>query len=370
MANTLTNYVPDILKMGMMALREECVMPRLINTDYSGEVVRKGSTIDVPIPSAVTANNVTPGTATSTDINPTTRAISLSNWKETGFVLSDKELKEVENGVLPMQASEAIKGLANAVNVSCYNLFTALYRATGTSGTTPDAVSDVTDARKALNQELAPKSDRRFIWTSEAEAKMLQLNLFVAANTRGNALAITEGQMGRVLGFDHYHDQAIDDIAFDSTPPSAWDVNQADVAIGDTTVTLDGGTNNIQVGDVFTVAGDTQQYVATAALAAAAGDLSFYPPAKVAWADAAELTFFGDQAEVNLAFHRDCFSLAVRPLETPSGLGVLAQTIVDPVSKLALRLEVSRPHKQTIWTYDILWGVACTRPEFGVRVSG
>ena len=370
MAHDLTNYVPETLKMGMMGLREECIMPSLVNTDYGSEVAAKGDNIDVPIPSAVPASNVTPGTPISSDFSPTKRTISLSNWKEAGFTLSDKQLKEVENGVLPMQAYEAIKSIGNAVNESILALHTSLYSTWGTSGTTPDAVEDVTNPRKLLNGQLAPKRDRRIVWNSDAEAKMLELSLFTAANQRGQATTLTEGQMGRVLGFDHYSDQAMDDISFDSNPPSLWDVNQADVAVGDTTVVLDGGTNDIKVGDVFTVAGDTQQYVATAALAAVAGTLSFFPAAKVAWANAAELTFFGDLAATSLAFHRDCFSLAVRPLETPSGLGVLAQTIVDPQSKLALRLEISRPHKQTVWSYDILWGTLCTRPEFGVRIAG
>lgn len=369
MANTLTNYVPDILKMGMLALRETCIMPQLVNTDYGNEVAAKGQTIDVPVPSAVAANDVTPGTPTGSDVSPTLRQIPLSNWKEAGFVLSDKELKEVENGSLPMQASEAIKVLANAVDSSVLALWSAVYNYTGASGTTPDAVADITDIRKKLNQSLAPPGDRRIVWTSDAEAKMLQLTHFTGADTRGNPTAITEGALGRVLGFDHFHDQNIDSLTFDSTPPSAWDCAALGV-VGATSIAVDGGTNDIQVGDIFTVAGDTQTYVATAALAAVSGTLNFSPPMKVAWADTAEISFLGDNAAINLGFHRDAFSLAVRPLETPSGMGVIAQTIVDPVSKLALRLEVAREHKQTRWSYDILWGVLATRPEFAVRALG
>ena len=52
--------MPKILARGLLALREQATMPRVVNLDYSSEAASKGDTIDVPIPSAITVAAVSP----------------------------------------------------------------------------------------------------------------------------------------------------------------------------------------------------------------------------------------------------------------------------------------------------------------------
>ena len=60
MANTVTNIMPKILARGLLALREQAIMPRVVNGDYAAQAAQKGDTIDVPIPSALSVSSVTP----------------------------------------------------------------------------------------------------------------------------------------------------------------------------------------------------------------------------------------------------------------------------------------------------------------------
>src|SRR5574337_813545 len=100
MATDLTAVIPKILAQGLMALREFCVMPRLVNTDYSAEAREKGSTIDVPIPSAVAVGDVAPAAYApeGSFSNPTKAQIPLSYWREAAFFLTDKEIGQAMSG--------------------------------------------------------------------------------------------------------------------------------------------------------------------------------------------------------------------------------------------------------------------------------
>ena len=76
---------------------------------------------------------------------------------------------------------------------------------------------------------------------------------------------------------------------------------------------------------------------------------------------------------VNLAFHRDAFAYATRPLAqltSEVSFGSQISSMQDPKTGLVMRLEVSRQHKQVVWEFDILWGVKLVRPELAVRIMG
>lgn len=378
MSNSLAEVVPKILAQGLLALRENCVMPRLVNTDYGADARRKGSTIDVPIPSAVTAVAVTPSTAdpANADIAPTSAQINLDQWYEAPFYLTDKEILESENGIIPMQASEAIKALANNVNGYLMGLYKGVYGVSGTAGTTPFATStaEATEARKILNKQLAPLGDRRFVIDPDAESNALDLRAFQDMSFSGSAAAITEGQINRKLGFDWYMDQQVPTHTVTDFTAGAVTVNGVH-AVGATTISIAKATNAslVATGDILTFAGDSQTYAVTADATLIVGNtnVSISPPLKVATAGGEVVTKTPTHV-ANLAFHRDAFAFASRPLEdTMAGqLGSLVQSAVDPVSGLSLRLEVTRQHKQIRWAYDILYGGALVRKELAQRTLG
>ncbi|MCP4660991.1 MAG: hypothetical protein GY856_36785 [bacterium] len=371
--------MPKILARAHLVLRETCWMPRLVNADYSNEAAQKGNTIDVPIPTAVGTSAVSPSNTppSSSDIVTSRVQVTLDNWQQNDAIhLTDKELAEVDRNehFLPMQLNEAIKALASDVNEDLMAEYARVYGCVGTAATTPfgSDTSDVINARKLLNEQLSPKSDRRMVIDHAAEASALQLASLVDFNTTGDASVKAEAELGRKLGFWWFSD---DEVPTHTTGAAGtWLTDQADIAIGDTGIHCDGATTTASAGDVFTVAGDTQQYtiVTSGTLATNDVDITFQPAAKVAWADSAAMTFVATHV-ANLAFHRDAWAFATRPLATSSvdlELGSQIMSMTDPQTNLVLRLEVSRQHKQVAWEFDILWGARIVRPELAVRVLG
>ena len=368
MANQLENVIPQLLAQGLQALRENTVMPWLVNNSYEDMAAEKGASIDIPIPSAIPAQEVAPNNVAPTtgDIAPSVVTLQLNRWFEAPFYLTDKEYMEVMAGTIPMQASEAIKALANQVDRDLMALYKDLYGVYGTPGTTPFSsdTKDVTGVRKVLNKQLAPIGDRRMVVDPDAEANALNLRAFQDMSFSGSAQAIIEGQINRKLGFDWFMDQNIPTHTAGNA--SGYTVS-GDVAAGETTVPVGSGSGDFAVGDVVSFAGHAQTYVVKAW---GGGNLEIYPALKAAVADTAAVSLVASHV-VNLGFHRDAFAFASRPLaDNTDGLGNIITSVGDPVSGLSLRLEVSREHKRTRFSYDILYGCATARPELGCRLLG
>jgi len=392
MGNTLTAVIPKILAMGLMALREQAIMPQLVNRAYSTDAGKKGSTIDVPQASAVTAVAVAPAATPQAtgDQTPTSVSIALSQWYEAAFEMTDKDLQEAEDGFLPMQASQAIRALANNVDSYILGFHTGVYGWVNEADTWSagartfvapivpfvSTTATITTARTILNKQLAPLNDRRVVLNPDSEGNALSLPAFQYAAYAGNTGVIGEGQIGRKLGFDFAMDQNVPSHTSGTITTGLIAKAATAVALGVQSILVttagSSGACALVIGDIVQFAGHTQTYVVTAACtqAAAASDatLAFAPGLKKALVGSEAITVAGSHA-VNLAFHRDAFAFASRPLEGVDGLGSLITSAVDPISGLALRLEVSREHKRTRWSYDILYGAQLIRPELACRIA-
>lgn len=378
MANDLSVLAPKLLAQGLMALRENAVMPRLVNRDYESEAAQKGTTVTIPIPSAIADRNVAPAVVppASVDSTPTQALIPLDQWREAPFHLTDKEQKESLANVIPMQASEAIKSLVNTANNFIMQKYKGVFGTFGVAGTTPFATntSEATGGRKVLNNQLAPLDNRRFVMDPDAESNALDLRAFQDMSFSGSAQAIVEGKINRKLGFDWFMDQQVPTHT-SGTFTGPIDVNGAH-AVGVATVSVTTGVGeavDALEGDIITFAGDTQTYVITADVtigASTTGNIPIAPVLQIALVGAEVVAAPIATHVVNLAFHRDAFAFASRPLQDTQGLGNIIESATDPVSGLSLRLEISRQHKQLQFSYDMLYGAALVRRELAARVLG
>lgn len=375
-SNVLTDVVPKLLAMGLQSLRNMCVMPGLVNSDYSSMAARKGSTIDVVVPTAtVAAKDVVPGVTppAASSTGASTVPIALNNWKYQDFELGDKEFAEIEDGVIPMAASSAVSSLADAVNAQILGNYKGIYGHYGTAGTTPFATKTTAAAQagRVLDSQKCPPRDRRMVLDTWAHANAVDLQAFQAVNWSGESITMKDAVIGQKMGFTWARDQQIPthtagtlaDGTINGTPAAGvTTINVASTA---------GGT--LTEGDLFTIAGHTTQYVVKADVTIGAtsnADVTIAPALSVTLAGSEALTVIGDHT-VNLAFHRDAIAFATRPLiQNKVDMVEHSMTMQDDVSGLIMRLELKRGHYQTMWAYDILWGSALIRPELAARVLG
>lgn len=382
--NVLTNYIVPLLAMGLKSLRERSVLPQIVNHAYDATPGSKFSSVLINIPSAVVATDVTPGhVAPDTQaLSPTQINMQVDRWKEAAFTLTDADLMKVDHGVIPAAADEAIKALVEAVETDLWSRLTQSPYVSGTSGTTPFAtdLSAYTTARKELNKRRVPKTPRFAVIDPDAEANAILLRAFQDAGWRGDTGGIIEGEIGQKIGATWLASNWVPTRATAAASAGAITVNGVNAVAADDysqTISLAKATNTqaLAAGDIITLAGAAAgSYVVRAATTLIVGNtsVSIYPKLKAATVGGEAVTLRAAFVN-NVLFHRDALGFVTRPLSesAPQGrsLGVF-DTMIDPVSGLALRLELTREYKQDRFSYDILWGSALIRPDFVQVMAG
>lgn len=384
MPNTLTAVVPKILAVGLMTLRETCVMPQLVNGDYSAEAKKFGATIDVPIPALQVATDVTPSNTPPAPASKTieTVQIPLDKWKKTEFFLTDKEQREIDKNqsFMPMQVAESARALANQVNGDILAQYKGVYGYVGTAGTTPfqSTPQVAIDARKVLARQLAPKTDRRMVIDANAEAYALGLAAFQDVDKAGDNSVKREGEIGRKFGMDWFMEDALPNhtagtittgLAAKAATPVVAGLKQFVATTAAST-----GAAALLEGDIIEIAGHTTTYVMTAAATqpSASTDvvMNVSPGLEKPLAGGEAITVKASH-KVNLAFQKNAFAFANRG---PDGSlftgGNIIQSATDPKTGITITLEISRQHHQTVWEYSILYGTKLVRPALATRVAG
>lgn len=376
----ITDLYGKILAYAAKTIRNQTSLPALVNHTLTTDPrapQRRNGVVEVIVPPEFVTRDVVPASvppASQNAPNPTTVQVSLDYWKEVNFPLTEKHIQQVESAgeAIPMFLSNAVGPIVDEITTSLLDQYTGIYGFTGTPGTTPFAAAptDAQEAKKILTKQKCPRQMRQIVLGTDAYANATGLEAFAKALNFGSTETITEGVITRAYGFDWHEDVVFDDYQHINSngTPAGWLVNGA-IAVGDSTVSIDTGANDPVVGDIFTVAGDSQTYVVKSY---AAGTLTFAPAAKVAWANNAALTFKAAHA-INLAFHPYAFAFASSPTAKPRIEGISndpSMTWVDEMTGVALKLEIKDEYHQTGFYLSCLWGAKLVDPRLATRIAG
>lgn len=391
----------------MMQLDNNLVAAKLVNRDYEEEFSKIGDTVQIRRPVKYTVR--TGATFSGVDTEEGNISLQLSSQKGVdlqGFSSKDMTLtidKFSERYIKP-----AAIQLANSIDVDVLNLGLYAGNWVGTPGTGITTIPGYFRAMQRLDEN-GVSTDSRVTVLNPSDYWGMAGNLtstYIDPTARD---ALTKGKLPMLGNTDAYMSQNAPSFttgARGGTPlinGASQNVTYATAkSTWAQTLITDGWSNSItgcvKAGDVFTIAGvfdvnpttratltRLKQFTITADANSSAGGaitLAITPPiissgpqqnVSAAPADNAAITMAGSASTVypfSLAFHKNAFALAVRPLDIPMGAPPGSKRITgDGISIRMIPIYDGTNDVSSI-RFDVLYGVKAIFPELACRISG
>lgn len=247
--------------------------------------------------------------------------------------------------------------------------FEAAFADLNTTATVLDD-ADLREARRIMKSRKFSTEGMIAVISPEAEADLTGLDIFQLANQRGGTDVQLSGNMGRAFGFDFY----VDNLGSSHSAASAGANVTANAAIGDTSLTVTGGSA-LAAGDViyFGSANSTDDfYVVKSATATA---LELKEPLRKAVAGASAnvaisgvgLSAAGGTNE--FFYHPRALSLVTAVMESvdDSSRGVRRAAGFEPMNRVNYTMSIQETLSGATVLLEVLYGVKLFYPDLGLR---
>lgn len=400
MSNTLLN-TSKILDKTLMILENNLAFSARVNKEYSDEFAIKGakvgSTVNVRKPVRFVG---TTGPALAVEnVTETVVPVTLDTQFHVDFTFSSQELTLNVDEFAERYLAPAAATIANKIDLAGLSLYTTVANQIGTAGTTPSDIVTLLNAGARMDQEACPRDgNRTVVWDPAANASMIKgaAGLFNAPKKISDQYE--SGIFVPALGFDIGMDQNIN-VATAGTRTNGT-VSGAGQTGSSLLVTGLGAAGTVAAGDTFTIAGVfavnpqsrqstrvlRQFTVLTAATADGSGNatLSIFPAINTAAsnqqyqtvtagpANAAVVTWdvaASTQYTVNMAYHKNAFTLATADLQMPEGVDFAGRRNHKGIS-----MRIVRQYAIGTDTFpcriDVLFGWRAIYAELACRIAG
>lgn len=200
---------PDIIaREALMVLRNNAVMANLVHRDYSSEFVAGvGDTITIRKPASFEAKEYA-GSISVQDATESGVSVKMDKHLDVSFAVTSKQLTMDIEDFSRQLLVPAMQAFADKVDQYLLGLKADI---TNKVPATDAVQNDVIDARAYLTKAAAPLTERRFVYGTDTETKLLKTDLFVSAEKVGDeGTALREASLGRKYGMDFYVDQNAD----------------------------------------------------------------------------------------------------------------------------------------------------------------
>ncbi len=388
MSNVLTDLAADLYKSADVVGRELVGLIPSVTVNAGTEQVAKGDTVRSHFTRTPTVNSSFAPSMTipeGTDQTVDNKALQLNQYASVQIPWTGEDIKHVNNGsgfetVYGDQILQAMRAITNTIETYLAGIiYKGASRAVGTAGTTPFASNFdlIAELRQILVDNGSPMDDGRssLVISSTAGTKLRNLANLQTVNTAGNDILLRRGALLDLQGFMMKESAGIG--VHTKGTGTAYDINNGSgEAVGQTTITLDGGTtgaNGVLAGDIVTFAGDSiNNYVVKSGLLTASGDIVINDPGlRVAVADAVEMTI-GNSYTYNLGFHQSAIELATRPVAVPNGGDAATERMIvqDTFSGLAFEISVYKGYKKAMFEIGVLYDAIVWKPQHVAILRG
>ncbi len=222
-ANDNDAFIPEKWAMeGLAVLEENMVMANLVHRDFSPEVAEYGDVVNTRRVGTFKAYRKTDtDNVTAQDASATNVQVALNMHNYINFTIKDGEASKSFKDLVDQHLRPAAQGIARSIDrMLCGQAQRFQTNACGLlDGVTSATIKDyVLEGREALNRNNAYMQDRRLVLGPAAETLMLQTDMFMKANERGDGgKALEDARLGRILGFDTFMDQNATGLATSAT---------------------------------------------------------------------------------------------------------------------------------------------------------
>lgn len=383
MPNTLTNLIPSAYRALNVVSRELVGFIPSVQLDPSAEMLAVGQTIYIPqAPVNSAGKDITPAMAFPTAAYQTIGSKSHSLTKQRAFPFSwqNEERKALDAGpgylsINEQQIAQAIRACVNEMEVDiAVAAKNGASRAFGATAGTAPVLTDWAQAKKILDDNGAPSTDRTSVFDTTAGVALRSTSNLYKVNEAGDGGSLLrQGLLGNLFGFNLRESAQIQSTTKGTAASATTD--NAGYAVGATVLTLaSAGTGTILAGDIITFAGDSNKYVVASGDAdvSTGGTITLAEPGlRVAMSAATKaITVFGTSAR-NTAFSRNAILLSTRlPASVSGDLATDRQVITDPVSGISFELSMYPGDRMVHYEVAACWGVTVIKPEHLAIIVG
>lgn len=395
MANTIltptavTRQIQKVLH-GKLFLAK--MVNRQYDSQYMGDGAKEGADIKIRLPNKYTLRTGKNAVAQDTSESSVTltRATQIGVDMQFSSAELTMEMQDFSKRIIEPAAAIVASAIENAIAAQFVNVPNVV----GTAGTTPASMLTVLQAGARLDDNLVPRDGNRYV--------ALSPNAMASMVDSYKGLFQKSGAIG-----DQYESGLIEDMATgfkwgmcpvinphvnSAGVVTGITVNDAAIANGDTTVTVNTTTTAYSAGTIVTFAGcyavneetkvaysHLKQFVVTSATATV---LTIDPPIYISGArqnvsavptNSGAVTVLGAASgsyPQHLAFHRDWLTLATCDLEDVSKFGAWgAREVYDGIS-IRLARQWQGLSDNNLTRLDVLFGVKQMRGELSVRITG